>query len=420
MLDHDNGLLGNNPISLAALFCYHRKDETDMKQQINTYNFDRISSRMEKKFGAIEKNLEMKYTDILLPIESNLLRAKRKYGINSGRSVIEAIHICLLMIDGYLNEVEYDLDAYISESNKPYLTALLMSFDPFTNKLLMPVAEEKCDIHSKEGLRDYFEPPVKCLLRIEKSIELWTKTLGDNGYFNFLENQIGKIVVNNDQIDCVVVKLKEAKTITEANLTMQDLFPQMSLHEIFMDLFPTLKSIFALGYIPLPDEIHELTENEYASYERQGGDISEQLYTIIPKNYKYLGPTNVIGIMTQKDISKMTKAVLFLHLYAAENGCKSKKSEDILNFAAKRFPSLMMEGTKFERPPMKVLKPGEIPMTEREEMLDLMAHVMGDGAVLNAKITYKDADGNIEKVKNVSLPIEKQRRINDNETKRPT
>jgi hypothetical protein len=379
-----------------------------MKKQINPYDFGRISSRMAKKFGAIEKYLERKYAQILLPIESNLLRANRKHGINSGRRAIEAIHICLFMIDGYLNEVEYDLVPYISDMNKPFLSAFLMCFDPFTNADLKPPVEERCDIHSKEGLRDYLEPPVKCLLRVEKSIESWTKKQGDNGYFNFLEKQIGEIVVDNDKIDCVVVRLKGAKTFKDANLTIQDLFPNMTLHEIFTELFPSLSSIFSIGYIPYPNELHELIEDEYASYKRQGGDISKRLYSIIPKDYKHLGPPNEIGILTQEDISKMARATLFLQLYAVENGCISEEREDILKFAAERFPAHMTKGTKFERPSVKALKPGEIPLTEKEEVFDLLAHVMGKGAVIKAKVTYKDADGNVEKVENVSLPIKKQ------------
>jgi hypothetical protein len=160
---------------------------------------------MAKKFGTIEKYLEGRYIDILFPIESNLLRASRKSGINSGKRAVEAVHICLFMIDGYLNQMEYDLDPYISDTNKPFLTAILMCCDPFTNEYLKPLAKEKCDIHSKEGLHDYFEAPIKCLLRIEKSIMLWTKEQGGTGYFDFLEEQIGKIVTDDNKIDCVVV-----------------------------------------------------------------------------------------------------------------------------------------------------------------------------------------------------------------------
>jgi hypothetical protein len=165
---------------------------------------------MTKRFGAIEKNRENKYVDILLPLENNFLKTNRMYGINDGKKAIEAIHICLLIIDGYLNQVEYDLEPYITDANEPFLTALLMCFDPFTNEYLKPHAEEQCDLHSKEGLHDYFETPVKCLLRIEKSITLWTNELGAAGYFNFLEDQMGTSIPHNDKMDCAVIRLKDA------------------------------------------------------------------------------------------------------------------------------------------------------------------------------------------------------------------
>jgi hypothetical protein len=92
--------------------------------------------------------------------------------------------------------MEYDLDPYISDANEPFLTAILMSVDPFTNERLKPLAEEKHDMRSEEGLRDYFEAPVKCLLRIEKSIMLWTKEFGDAGYFNFLESTMGEEIAD--------------------------------------------------------------------------------------------------------------------------------------------------------------------------------------------------------------------------------
>ena len=176
-----------------------------MKKQINDYHFGKIASRMTRDFGSIEKNREEKYDHILFPMESNLVKTNRKSRINSGRSTIEAIHICLFMIDGYLNQTEYDLDPYISDTNSPYSAALLMCFDPFTNEYLRSIVEESFDIHSREGLRNYFDPMVKCLLRIEKSIELWTKEYGDAGYYRFLEKQIGVEIANNDIMDCVIL-----------------------------------------------------------------------------------------------------------------------------------------------------------------------------------------------------------------------
>ena len=231
-----------------------------MKKKIDSYSFKKISSNMATEFGAIEKYLEGRYTEILFPLESNLLRANRKHGIDNGRRVIEAIHICLFIVDGYLKQIEYDVDPYISDDNKPYLRSLLMSFDPFTNEYIKPIAEERCDIHSDEGLHAYFEAPIKCLLRIEKSIELWTEKLGINGYFSYLEDRIGEAVANDDQIDCIVVKIKDANMDELPKMTIQEIFSGMSPNDIFSDFFPAIASIFKLGFIPVPDEFYEFTE----------------------------------------------------------------------------------------------------------------------------------------------------------------
>jgi hypothetical protein len=180
-----------------------------MKKQVNAYNFKKISSRMAKEFGTIKKGYEELFTNVLLPMESNLIKTNRKYGIDNGRRADEAICICLLTIDGYINQIEYDLDPYLSKANEPFVTAMLYSFDPFSNDSIKKFAEETCDLTTKEGMRDYFELLVKCLLRIQDSIEMWTKELGINGYFVFLEEQIGGSVPYDDVLDCIIIKVDE-------------------------------------------------------------------------------------------------------------------------------------------------------------------------------------------------------------------
>jgi hypothetical protein len=277
-----------------------------------------------------------------------------------------------------------------------------MCFDPFTNEHLRPVVEEKCDIHSEDGLREYFEAPVKSLLQIEKSVEWWTKQGGNNGYFTFLEKEMGDMVPHDNKINCLVVTQVE-KSVDE--IPMRDWFSGMDMNEILTDLFPAISDIFKLGFLPSPDELYEFTQEQYAAYQRKGGDISQPLYTVIPKNYKYLGPANKVNLLTRKDTVRLAKAVMFFHLYAKENGCKSQKSDDILKFAAERLPDYFTKDTKFERPPMKVLEPGEVPLTNTEEFADLLAHIMGEGTALNMKYTRQDTG----ETEDISIPIEKKR-----------
>lgn len=165
-----------------------------MKKKINRYNFDRISSRMSQKFGTIKKGDEEDHALLLLPMESNMLKLHRENGKRDSRRAIEAIHICLLTIDGYLTDTEYEFGNLMSEENEALAKGLLMSFDPFTNEEIREALDENYDLDSKEDLERYFQEPVKCLLRLEKSIEMWNKVRGNDGYFNYIEDLMGDTI----------------------------------------------------------------------------------------------------------------------------------------------------------------------------------------------------------------------------------
>jgi hypothetical protein len=156
---------------------------------------------MAKEFGTIKRGDEELYSFMLYPMEGNLLKLHRKDPARNGRRAIEAIHMCLLKIDGYINGINYDFSRFIDDENEVLFEGLLMSFDPFTNREVFSIASRTYDLNSSEDLRSYFENPVKCLLRIEKSIELWTGKLGVKGYFNFIEDQIGHHVARDEKMD---------------------------------------------------------------------------------------------------------------------------------------------------------------------------------------------------------------------------
>ena len=181
----------------------------------------------------------------------------------------------------------------------------------------------------------------------------------------------------------------------------------MDLREMFLKFFPAISAMFKMGFIPSPDEIYELTGKQYASYQKQGGDVSKRLYAIIPKNYKYLAsmPSNELSILTEVEVTMLGMAALFLYQYAQEGGCNSEKSDDVLRFAAERLPTAFTKGTEFERPILKELKPGEIHLTAQDEWKDLLATVMGEGGTLEMKLT----NPNTKESEKISIPLEKLR-----------
>jgi hypothetical protein len=176
------------------------------RQKVNNYKFERKSSEMGKAFGTIKKGNEGAYALQLFSMEGNLLKINRIRQVDNGRRAIEAVRICLFTIDGYIRNVAYDLDEYLADDVSSFARSLLMAFDPFVNKGIPPIAGLKGvdGAVAPESLREYFEVPVKCLLRIESSIEVWTKRFGINGYFNFLEESIGHKVNYDDKMDFAI------------------------------------------------------------------------------------------------------------------------------------------------------------------------------------------------------------------------
>ena len=177
-----------------------------VKQKVNSYKFEKKSSEMSKIFGTIKKGNEEAYSFQLFPMESNLLKTNRIKQINNGRRAIEAVRVCLFTVEGYINKVSYDLSEYLTDDVSSFAKSLLMSFDPFVNKEILSIVKSKkiVDLDSSENLHEYFEEPIKCLLRIESSIELWTKEFGINGYFDFLEETLGNMVPYDDKMDFVI------------------------------------------------------------------------------------------------------------------------------------------------------------------------------------------------------------------------
>jgi hypothetical protein len=169
---------------------------------VDAFKLDRISSRMAKRYGTIPAGREELFAMPLSAMESNLLKLHRENPSRTGRQALTAVKMALLTIDGYVRQVEYDYEQFMTSENQHLLHGLLMSFDPFTNPEIHEVIigdEANLDVE------EYFKIPVKCLLRIEKSLKLWTDKLGTNGYFYFIEKHMGHLVGQDNKMEFSVV-----------------------------------------------------------------------------------------------------------------------------------------------------------------------------------------------------------------------
>lgn len=177
-----------------------------MAVKVNQYQFDRIGSQMEREFGKIRKGEENAHMMMLFPMEGNMLKVHRSHPESNSRRALEAIVITLFEIQSYLSDDEYNLDSFRSAENERLVQALLMAFDPFTNIDIREALEEaSVDLGSTEALKELYGEPVRCLLKIKESVELWSRERGADGYFRFIENTIGAAVKRDQEMDFAVL-----------------------------------------------------------------------------------------------------------------------------------------------------------------------------------------------------------------------
>lgn len=175
---------------------------------MNEYQFHQIVRRMEQRYGKIKKNEEERYAMLLFPMESNLLKIHRKNPEANSRRLEEAILLSLHEIENMITEERKDTEKYETKENVMLKKALMSSFDPFENEEIKGILESELELNNKDTLKDYYQIPVMCMLRIKDSVELWIKKNGSDGYFDFLESWMGHEIPNDEQMSYSICSSK--------------------------------------------------------------------------------------------------------------------------------------------------------------------------------------------------------------------
>ena len=176
----------------------YRKMEREMIMQL--YQFEKIYSQMEREFGKIGKGEEETYAMLLLPMEGNVLKIHREFPESNSRRLREAIALALFDVKETYSGEKYDAGNFRNAENERLEKALLMAFDPYTNNEIMELLKDQfqVDMLSQEQKKKYYKFPIMCLLRIKESIDTWEKHSGSNGYFDFIEEYMGREIKGND------------------------------------------------------------------------------------------------------------------------------------------------------------------------------------------------------------------------------
>lgn len=175
------------------------------------HKFEQIASRMQKKYGKIKKGKEESHEMLLFPMESNLLKTHRSHPSANSRRLVEAILLTLHYIDMKIEGKDEDLTQYENEENLMLKNALLQAFDPFANNEIYEIMTQTDDTGQSaiNDLEKYYGEPARCILRIKESVELMFKEYGTDGYFDFIEEYMGKQIPDDDKMNYAVCVGKE-------------------------------------------------------------------------------------------------------------------------------------------------------------------------------------------------------------------
>jgi hypothetical protein len=180
------------------------------KIRVNQYIIDSICNKMKKEFGSISKGSEGEYVFEMFAIEEILLKEHLKNPDLNCRQGKEILSVCLLKVKEYLEDIEYDFGKNIDDIVLELANKVSQTFIPFENEKLKNAIEGLIEIDSKAKLKEYFTIPIKCIIRIYSSIELWEKERGRYGYYEFLkENILDSIDVNSEEVHFAVRFNKE-------------------------------------------------------------------------------------------------------------------------------------------------------------------------------------------------------------------
>jgi hypothetical protein len=177
--------------------------------------------------------------------------------------------------------------------------------------------------------------------------------------------------------------------------------------EVFTDIMPAITGIFNLGFIPDAEEICELTDAQYDSFRRQGGDItSHKIYTIVPGPNRPRLDSTYVHILTEQEIGKFAKTKDCLHNIRQRSGEVFESEDEFLYFLAANAPTSLSEGTKYEQPTLKLVDPDdpEATLSEREVWLDFLARILGEGLTVRMQVTDET-----QKVEQFVMPLENRK-----------
>jgi hypothetical protein len=170
---------------------------------LTTHNLRRVFEGLLKIYAPMQRGQEETFNGFFQCLDANMLKIVRTDPNANSRRAREAVDLCLASINGYLNQLDYDMSALSNPGNLALMHAMQMAYDPIVNPELSQL-KELGNLNERSNLIQQFEVPFKCLYRLRESIDFWIERQGANGYFQMVEDEIGTKVNRDLKMDYFV------------------------------------------------------------------------------------------------------------------------------------------------------------------------------------------------------------------------
>ena len=120
---------------------------------------------------------------------------------------------------------------------------------------------------------------------------------------------------------------------------------------LFGPIGPSLQFIFKIGYIPNENDFLELTEDQYAAYVKQCGEIKGKIYMFSPQNphFSMDDDYNEISCLDEEDLRGFKDAEQLIQHYCDNSKQIFKTTEEKLQYMASALPDVFSKYTPYEK-----------------------------------------------------------------------
>lgn len=124
-----------------------------------------------------------------------------------------------------------------------------------------------------------------------------------------------------------------------------------AIHLLFGPVGPALKFIFSIGYIPNENDFLELTDEQYAAYLKQYGEVTSKMYMFAPNDPHHAlnEDYNEISCIDEYELQGFKEAAALIQKYCDKSGRIFQNTKEKLQYMASALPDVFSKGTPYEK-----------------------------------------------------------------------